>query len=383
MDNLEPNNKFIFYTNESGATNINVVIEQDTVWVTQASMADIFGVQVPAVSKHLTNIYDEAELLYDRTVSKMETVQKEGSRNVKRTVEYYNLDAIISVGYRVNSAKATQFRIWATTILKEYLIKGFAMDDDRLKQGKTLFGKDYFDELLDRIREIRRSERRFYQKITDLYATSVDYDPKSKITQVFFSTVQNKLEFAITHLTASEIIKQRADSKKPNMGLTSYKNSKTGGKVLKTDVYVAKNYLSEDEISELNILVNMYLDYAELQAKRNKLMNMSDWADKLDTFLQFNEYDILKNAGKVRADVAKKFAESEYEKFRIVQDFEYQSDFDKIIEEIRITGNIPKETPVLSLNSMSIKSVDKLSEFNKKLKQGLEFNPKEVKKKKE
>ena len=383
MDNLESNNKFIFYTNESGATNINVVIEQDTVWVTQASMAEIFGVQVPAVSKHLTNIYDEAELIYDRTVSKMETVQKEGSRNVRRTVEYYNLDAIISVGYRVNSVKATQFRIWATTILKEYLIKGFAMDDDRLKQGKTLFGKDYFDELLDRIREIRRSERRFYQKITDLYATSVDYDSKSKITQVFFSTVQNKLEFAITHLTASEIIKQRADSNKPNMGLTSYKNSKTGGKILKTDVSVAKNYLNEDEISELNILVNMYLDYAELQAKRNKLMSMSDWADKLDTFLQFNEYDILKNAGKVRADVAKKFAESEYEKFRIVQDFEYQSDFDKIIEEIRITGNIPKEIPVLSVNPMSIKSVNKLSNFNKKLKQGLEFNPTKDRKKKE
>jgi hypothetical protein len=381
MDNLESTNKFIFYTNENGATSIDVVVDQDAVWVTQASMADIFGVQVPAISKHLSNIYDEVELIYDRTVSKMEIVQKEGNRNVKRTVEYYNLDAIISVGYRVNSAKATQFRIWATTILKEYLVKGFALDDDRLKQGKTLFGKDYFDELLEKIREIRASERRFYQKITDIYATSVDYDPKSKITQVFFSTVQNKLEFAITHLTAPEIIKQRADSKKPNMGLTSYKNSKTNGKILKTDVGVTKNYLSEDEISELNILVNMYLDYAELQAKRNKIMKMSDWVDKLDTFLQFNEYDILKNSGKVRADVAKKFAETEYEKFRVVQDLEYKSDFDKVIENIKSTGNIPKEVPLLSVNALSIKSVPKLSEFNKKLKQGIEFNPKESKKK--
>ncbi|WP_306783655.1 virulence RhuM family protein [Flavobacterium poyangense] len=306
MDNLEANSNFIFYTNESGNTNINVVVDKDTVWITQLSMAEIFGVQVPAISKHLSNIFEEGELIYDGTVSKMEIVQKEGKRNVRRNVEYYNLDAIISVGYRVNSVKATQFRIWATNVLKEYLIKGFALNDDRLKQGKTLFGKDYFDELLEKIREIRASERRFYQKITDLYATSVDYDSKSKITQVFFSTVQNKLEFAITHLTAPEIIKERADSKKPNMGLTSFKNSNTGGKVLKTDVCVAKNYLNEDEISELNILVNMYLDYAELQAKRNKLMSMNDWVNKLDAFLQFNEYDLLKNSGKFRADVAKK-----------------------------------------------------------------------------
>ena len=200
---------------------------------------------------------------------------------------------------------------------------------------------------------------------------------------MFFSTVQNKLEFAITHHTAPEIIKLRANPKSPNMGLTSYKNSKTGGKILKTDVGVAKNYLSQDEISELNILVNMYLDYAELQAKRNRLMNMSDWVDKLDTFLKFNEYDILKNAGKVRADVAKKFAETEYAKFRIVQDLEYKSDFDKVVENIKTTGSIPKENVMLSVNVLSIKSVDKLSEFNKKLKQGLESNPKEVKKKKE
>ena len=382
MENIENTNNFLFYSTSDGKTNIHVVIDDknETVWLTQQRIADLFNVDRTVISKHLKNIFEEEELDKDSVSAIIAHTAADG-KDYK--TNFYNLDAIISVGYRVNSVQATQFRKWATSILKDYLIKGFILDDDRLKQGKNLFGKDYFDELLDKIREIRASERRFYEKITDIYATSVDYDPKSKTTQLFFSTVQNKLEFAITHHTAPEIIKLRANSKEPNMGLTSYKNSKTGGKILKTDVCVAKNYLSQDEISELNILVNMYLDYAELQAKRNKLMNMSDWVDKLDTFLKFNEYDILKNAGKVRADVAKKFAETEYAKFRIVQDLEYKSDFDKVIENIKSTGSLPKEQNMLSVNAMSIKSVPKLSDFNKKLKQGLEFNPKEDKKSKE
>lgn len=342
MDNVENTSNFLFYTSSDGKTKINVVVDDknETVWLTQHRMSELFNVDRTVISKHLKNIFKDLELDKNSVCAKIAHTASDGK--VYKT-DFYNLDAIISVGYRVNSIQATQFRKWATTILKDYLIKGFVLDDDRLKQGKSLFGKEYFDELLERIREIRASERRFYQKITDIYATAVDYDSKAVTTQVFFSTVQNKLEFAITQLTAPEIIKQRADSNKPNMGLTTFKNSKTGGKILKTDIAVAKNYLNEDEISELNILVNMYLDYAELQAKRNKVMNMNDWIDKLDTFLQFNEYDILKNSGKVRADVAKKFAEDEYQKFRIVQDREYKSDFDKIIERMKLTGNLPDE----------------------------------------
>lgn len=336
-NNIEGNSNFMFYATDEGSVNIQVILDNDsdTVWTSQNSMAVIFDTTKQTISYHLNNIYAEGELEREATVKEILTVQKEGKRNVQRNIEYYNLDAIISVGYRVNSNKATKFRIWATNVLKEYLTKGFTLDDDRLKQGKTLFGKDYFDELLERIREIRASERRFYQKITDIYATSVDYDVKAKTTQAFFATVQNKLEFAITKQTAPEIIKSRANSNKPNMGLTTWKNSGSGGKILKTDVGVAKNYLSEDEISELNILVNMYLDYAELQAKRNNLMTMQNWVEKLDTFLDFNEYDLLKDAGKVRKEVAKSFAEKEYEKFRVIQDKEYKSDFDKVIEEIK------------------------------------------------
>lgn len=373
MLNLENEHKFMFYATEQGSVNIQVILdkENETVWVSQSAMADIFETSKQTISYHLSNIYSEGELNRFATVKEILTVQEEGKRNVQRNIEFYNLDAIISVGYRVSSQKATYFRIWANAILKEYLKKGFVLDDDRLKQGKNLFGKDYFDELLEKIREIRASERRFYQKITDIYATSVDYDPKASITQKFFATVQNKLEFAITHHTASEIIKLRANSKKPNMGLTSWKNSKTGGKILKTDVSVAKNYLLEEEISELNILVNMYLDYAELQAKKNKIMKMSDWIDRLDTFLKFNEYDILKDSGKMRTDVAKKFAEKEYEKFRVVQDVEYKSDFDKVMEDIRIKGSLPKE------NILEPKK--KLNDFDQKLKKGLDFNPKEEK----
>lgn len=388
MRNLEKDTKFMFYSSNEGNTSIQVVLDEEnqTVWLSQNSMADIFDTTKQNVSYHLNNIYVEGELNKFATVKEILTVQSEGSRNVQRNIEFYNLDAIISVGYRVNSQKATLFRIWATSILKEYLTKGFALDDDRLKQGKNLFGKDYFDELLERIREIRASERRFYQKITDLYATSVDYDSKAQITSTFFATVQNKLEFAITHHTAPEIIKLRANSKTPNMGLTTWKNSKSGGKILKTDVGVAKNYLAEEEISELNRIVTMYLDYAENQAKKGKIMTMKEWSEKLDAFLEFNDYDILKNSGKIRADVAKKFAEKEYDKFRIVQDLEYKSDFDKVIENIKSSGNLPKEKELIRINPLSVSSISKLkriqkkddlSEFNKRLKRGLDYNPKD------
>jgi hypothetical protein len=341
MSNLEEQSNFMFYTSDNGTTNIKVILGEDTVWVSQLGMAEIFDTTKQVVSYHLNNIYKESELNKFATVKEILTVQKEGNRNVQRNIEFYNLDAIISVGYRVNSNKATLFRIWATSVLKEYLVKGFTLDDDRLKQGKNLFDKDYFDELVERIREIRASERRFYQKITDIYATSVDYDTKSPITQRFFATVQNKLEFAITKHTASELIKLRASSEKPNMGLTGWKNEKKGGKILKSDVGVAKNYLQKEEISELNRIVTMYLDYAENQAEKGKIMSMKDWVRKLDAFLIFNEYNILKDAGKVRAIIAKKFAEKEYEKFRVIQDNGYESDFDKLVKKTK-TGKLPK-----------------------------------------
>jgi hypothetical protein len=333
MSGLEEQSKFMFYTSDSGVTNIRVILGEDTVLVSQLGMAEIFDTSKQVISYHLNNIYKESELNKFASVKEILTVQKEGNRNVQRNIEFYNLDAIISVGYRVNSNKATLFRIWATSVLKEYLVKGFSLDDERLKQGKNLFDKDYFDELIERIREIRASERRFYQKITDIYATSVDYETKSSITKKFFATVQNKLEFAITKNTASELIKLRASSEKPNMGLTSWKNEKKGGKILKTDVGVAKNYLKKEEISELNRIVTMYLDYAENQAEKGKTMTMKDWIRKLDAFLIFNEYNILKDAGKVRAIVAKKFAEDEFNKFRVIQDKEYESDFDRLVEK--------------------------------------------------
>jgi len=364
---LEETVDFLFYTADDGTTNIQVVSDGETVWATQQGMAEIFGIDKSGVSRHLKNIFEEGELIKDSVVAKNATTGRDGKTYV---IEFYNLDAIISVGYRVNSNKATLFRIWASKILKEYLIKGFAMDDERLKQGKNMFGKDYFDELIERIREIRASERRFYQKITDIYATAVDYDSKAQISKTFFATVQNKLEYAITHHTASEIIKLRASSKKPKMGLTSWKNEKTGGKILKSDIGVAKNYLNHDEISELNRIVTMYLDYAENQANRGKLMSMQNWVSKLDAFLTFNEYDILKDSGRIRASVAKKFAEKEYEKFRVIQDREYKSDFDKMVEKVK-TGELPKE------KQSTFQIEEPLSEFNKKLKKGLLYNPKE------
>lgn len=331
----EKNNSsdIILYRSPEGNIKVEVIYSGETFWLTQKRMAELFGVEVPAISKHLANIFESGELVQEATVSILETVQQEGSRNVTRKMDFYNLDAIIAVGYRVNSRQATQFRIWATKTLREFIIKGFVLDDERLKQGKR-FGKDYFDELLERIREIRASERRFYQKITDIYEQcSIDYNKDADITQTFFKTVQNKLHWAITGKTAAQIIAERAKSTEPNMGLQTWKNAPKG-KILKTDVSIAKNYLVEKEIKELERVVTMYLDYAENQAAREIPMKMADWVQKIDAFLQFNEYNILKDAGKVSHEIAKKLAEKEYEKYRVTQDKNFESDFDKEVKKL-------------------------------------------------
>lgn len=331
----EKNNSsdIILYSSPEGNIKVEVIYSGETFWLTQKRMAELFGVEVPAISKHLANIFESGELVQEATVSILETVQQEGSRNVTRKMDFYNLDAIIAVGYRVNSRQATQFRIWATKTLREFIIKGFVLDDERLKHGKR-FGKDYFDELLERIREIRASERRFYQKITDIYEQcSIDYNKDAEITQTFFKTVQNKLHWAITGKTAAQIIAERAKSTEPNMGLQTWKNAPKG-KILKTDVSIAKNYLVEKEIKELDRVVTMYLDYAENQAAREIPMKMADWVQKIDAFLQFNEYNILKDAGKVSHEIAKKLAEKEYEKYRVTQDKNFESDFDKEVKKL-------------------------------------------------
>lgn len=323
---------FLLYTTPDGDIRIDVLFQDETVWLTQKRMAEVFGVDVRTVNEHLQNIYKNAELSEERTIRNFRIVQKEGDRDVEREVNFYDLDAIISVGYRVNSEKATRFRIWATRTLRDYIIKGFAVDDERLKNGHH-FGKDYFDELLEKIREIRASERRFYQKITDLYAeASIDYDKDSETTLTFFKTVQNKLHWAITGHTAAELVADRVDSAKPKMGLMTWKNAPKG-KILKTDVSVAKNYLEERELSQLNRIVGMYLDYAEAQAEKGRPMTMRDWAEKLDAFLRFNEYEILDNPGKISHEVAKNLAEEQFEKYRLTQDREFVSDFDRATEK--------------------------------------------------
>lgn len=368
---IEQDKDFLFYTSNDGTTNIQVIVQDETIWTTQKAMSEIFDVNVPAISKHLTNIFFEGELDYHSTVSKMEIVQMEGGRDVTRNADHYNLDAVIAVGYRVNSFKATQFRIWATKVLKEYLVKGFAMDDERLKQGKTLFGKDYFDELLERIRDIRASERRFYQKVTDLYIQcSYDYNASSPTTHEFFAHAQNKVEYAVTGMTAAQIVKERASHNLPHMGLTTWSGQGTGGKITQRDVTVAKNYLAESEISDLNRLVNMFLDFAENLAKKGKKMAMVDWHEKLDSFLRFNEYQVLQNYGVIKKDLADKLAINEYKKFKPIQDKEYMSDFDKAVETIKTTGSLPKETRD-KLNT-------EISNFDKKLKKALDYNQKEA-----
>lgn len=326
------NSEIILYTTPQGDVKLEVIVQDETVWLTQKAMGDLFGVAKSTISEHLSNIFHSQELIESSVVRKIRTTAADGKNY---NTQFYNLDAIISVGYRVNSQQATQFRIWATQTLKEFIVKGFVLDDERLKQGKKLFGKDYFDELLERIREIRASERRFYQKITDIYSEcSIDYDPKAEITVTFYKTVQNKLHWAITGQTAAELISKRADAELPNMGLTTWKNSPKG-KILKSDISVAKNYLNEQEMAELNRVVTMYLDYAENQAARQISMKMKDWVDKLDAFLQFNDYSVLKNAGTISAEIAKKLANDQYEKFRVRQDSEYESDFDREIKRIK------------------------------------------------
>jgi hypothetical protein len=330
--NNDNSSNFILYTSNTGEVKVNVFLENETIWLTQKSISQLFNVNVPAVSKHLKNIFEDGELSENSVVSKMETTANDGKTY---KTNFYNLDAIISVGYRVNSKQATQFRIWATKTLKEFIIKGFVLDDERLKQGNQVFGKDYFDELLERIREIRASERRFYQKITDIYAQcSIDYNPKAETTITFYKTVQNKLHWAITGNTASEIITKRVDSTKENMGLTTWKNSPKG-KILKLDISIAKNYLSEKEVSELNRLVELYLNFAELQAERNIPMKMNEWTEILDNFLKLNRYELLNNAGKVSHKKALEVSAKEFEKFRIIQDKNFLSDFDNEIKRIK------------------------------------------------
>ena len=326
--------KFLLYSYLEGDINIGVIIKDDTLWLTQKSMAELFGVGVPAISKHLKNIYESEELMKNSTISKMETVVNRGFKGkLKEEIEYYNLDAIISVGYRVNSIKATRFRIWATKILREYIQKGFVLDDERLKQGETTFGKDYFKELLERVRSIRASERRIWQKITDIFAEcSIDYDKNSEITKDFYATIQNKFHYAIVGKTAPEIIYNKVDNTKENMGLTTWKNS-PNGRILKTDVIVAKNYLELDEIKRLERLVVGYFDYVEDVIERENTFTMEEFARSVNEFLKFRKYQILKDKGKVSKKQAIEKAEKEYDIFNKTQKIE--SDFDKQIENLK------------------------------------------------
>ncbi len=334
----------ILYRAPDGAVRAEVRYEGDTFWLSQRQMADLFGVDVRTINEHLRNVYASGELSEEATIRNFRMVRTEGNRDVSREITHYSLDAIISVGYRVNSVQATQFRIWATETLREFIVKGFVLDDERLKLNSR-FGRDYFDELLERIREIRASERRFYLKITDIYEQcSIDYDKEAQLTQTFFKTVQNKLHWAITGKTAAEIIAERADASKPSMGLTTWKNA-PDGKVLKSDVTVAKNYLVEREIKELERIVSMYLDYAENQAARQIPMKMADWIAKLDAFLTFNEYEVLTNAGSVSAAVAKELAETQYAQFRVTQDRAFTSDFERAAQRLSSASKTKRKKP--------------------------------------
>ncbi len=324
--------EIVLYQMDDTNVCVSVYYEDETFWLTTKAMAELFGVKTQAITKHLGNIYEEEELTREATCSKKEQVQIEGDREVHRMVDFYNLDAIIAVGYRVNSKKATRFRQWATKTLKEYITKGFVLNDDMLKNGKP-FGKDYFDELLERIREIRASERRAYQKIADVFEQcSYDYDKNSETTRAFYAFVQNKLHFAVTGQTAAEIIYDRADAEKPTMGLTTWKDA-PDGKILKRDITIAKNYLSEKEMSRLNRLVTMFIDYAELMAEDEVLMSMKDWLNQTNQFLTNNRRKVLTGKGHVSYEDAVAKAEKEYEVFRVRQDQEYISEFDRQTEK--------------------------------------------------
>ena len=322
----------LLYSDESGKEYVSVVFKDETFWLTQKAMAELFSVNVPAVSKHLQNIYEEGELERDSTISKMETVQQEGERQVRRTVDHYNLDAIIAVGYRVNSKKATRFRQWATKTLREYIQKGFVINDEMMKNGRP-FGRDYFDELLERIREIRASERRAYQKIADVFEQcSYDYDKNSETTKAFYAFVQNKLHYAVTGKTAAELISERATLDSPTMGLTTWKGA-PDGKILKSDTLIEKNYLNEKEVTRLNRLVTMFIDYAELMAEDEQPMSMQDWLNETDRFLTSNRRRVLDGKGHVSREAASKKVSGIYVEFRKKQDAEYVSEFDREFEK--------------------------------------------------
>ena len=320
---------FLIFTKQAGEDGIEVRVSGESVWLTQKGMARLFDCSTDNIGLHLKNIYASGELEEAATTEESSVVQSEGTRKITRKVKFYNLDAIISVGYRINSVRATQFRQWATNVLRTFAIQGYVLDKSRLENGQ-IFDEEYFEHLLDEIREIRASERRFYQKITDIYATAVDYSADAVTTKEFFATVQNKLHYAIHGHTAAELIMGRADHTKEHMGLTTWKNAPKG-KIVKSDVSIAKNYLTESELKELNQFVTMYLDYAERQARRHIPMTMEDWAAKLDVFLQFNEEEVLRDKGRVSAEIAKSFAESEFEKYRVIQDKLFESDFDRLL----------------------------------------------------
>lgn len=320
--------EFLIFTRQAGEESLHVRLEDGTIWLTQALMAELFGVDKRTISEHLKNIFASSELDEAATLRNFRTVQTEGSRQVARELGHYHLDAIISVGYRVNSLRATQFRQWATQVLRDFALKGYVLDRQRLENGAFL-GEDYYERLLEEIREIRLSERRFYQKITDIYATSVDYQPGAATSKEFFARVQNKLHFAIHGHTAAELIRQRADAEQPHMGLTHWEKAPQG-RILKADVAVAKNYLTQDELAALGRIVNSYLDLAEDRALRRIPMTMEDWAKQLDRFLELTERDILQNAGSISSDAARAHAESEFEKYRCIQESGYESDFDRV-----------------------------------------------------
>ena len=329
-DSFENSGKILIYQNEKGDTKIDVFFEDDTIWMSQKNLVQLYQVTKSSISEHIKNIYQEGELDENATVRNFRTVQIEGNREVSREIDYYNLDMILAVGYRVRSNVGIHFRKWASGILSEYMKKGFVLNDERLRNPKE-FGADYFDELLERIRDIRASEKRIYQKVKDIFALSVDYDAQSNAAQLFFKSVQNKLEYAATGHTAPEIIASRADATKNNMGLTSFK----GAKVRKTDVITAKNYMTQEEISTLNLIVNMYLDYAELQAKQHNAMHMADWETKLNQFLQFNDREVLQNFGTVKREVAEALAVAEYEKYDAHRKTLEANEADELLDSIK------------------------------------------------
>jgi len=364
---------FILYNGEDGKIHAQVILGDNTVFVSQNSMAEIFNSSKQNISYHIANIIKENELDERATVKEILTVQKEGTRDVERNVTFYNLDMIIAVGYRISSYQATKFRQWATRVLKEYLIKGFVLDDERLKQGNKLFGKDYFRELLERIREIRASEKMFYEKIRDFYATSVDYDKHDPKVHLFFAQAQNKLEFAVIGKTSAEIIKTRIDASQPNLGLKTFKNINRDGGILKTDILTAKNYMNVDEIKNLNLVVTMFLDYIEnIIGRTNRLMKMTDWVDRLDAFLRFNEYPILDRHGRISKKSAESHAEREFDKYKKRLEISPNKDFSTSLVSVSKTGELPRE-------GAGTKKTEPLSDFNQKLVTALNYSPKNEK----